>query len=76
MFGPLKDEDIFVHEDFELLQEFENGRCGYKIKTIVSWDLCLSIFTVNCWSLSIFQLFECDIMKGRSTNFSFNIKWT
>lgn len=35
VFGPLKENEVFLTEDFEMLQEFENGRCGYKIKAIL-----------------------------------------
>lgn len=34
--GPLEGKDIFVEQDFELLQNFENNRCGYKVAEIVS----------------------------------------
>lgn len=33
--GPLKGDDIFVSDDFELLQTFENNRCGYKLSELV-----------------------------------------
>lgn len=33
--GPLRDEDVFVPDDFELLQSFENNRCGFKVAEIV-----------------------------------------
>jgi len=36
LIGPLVKNDILVKEDFELLQNFENGRCGYKINEIVN----------------------------------------
>ena len=34
--GPLANDDVFVAEDFELLQSFENNRCGFKIAEIVN----------------------------------------
>jgi len=34
--GPLKEDEAFVQQDFELLQNFENNRGGVKVAEIVS----------------------------------------
>ena len=33
--GPLKGSDVFLAEDFDLLQSFEFDRCGYKAHEVI-----------------------------------------
>ena len=53
MFGPLKDDDVFEQQDFELLQNFENNRGGSKVSEIVSF---YSAFTLTWIIVNDFQV--------------------